>query len=220
MRIAFVESILLLWRGYGLAVCFIVLGGCSFTTTYNLAYVPNDQSQLPKPVDGKGLIYTEKADDEYVFTGNPTSYSGHATTLTIPIGAITKGIAEKVFRGMFKDGFDLSNTTDNFLAYRVVIRPKVSNFSYEYNQLKNLGFAITPTVRVSLSVKLLNVSGKVYWEKNYESGDKEGASYMISTSPGEEISKVAHVTIFDLMTEAAKDIREQLISQTREQAGG
>jgi hypothetical protein len=198
------------WKDCILFAIAFALGGCSFTTAYNRAYVPNEQSKMLEPVRGKGLIYIEKADDLYVFTGKPTSFTGGGSTLTIPLGAITTGVAGVVFGPMFTDGFDTSNSLTNFSQYSVVIKPKATNFAYEYNALKNIGFAITPTVQISLEVKLLDKDGKPYWEKNYDSGAQEGDTYFGTLSPGEEISKIAHKTVYSLMIRAAADLRSAI----------
>lgn len=194
-------------RGGSLLAITIAIGGCTFATAYNQAYVPNEQVQKQGHVRGKGLIYTEKIDDLYVYAEKPTSFIGAGTTLTLPLGAITAGIAGQVFGRMFSDGFESSNSLVHLSQYSVVIKPKAMNFTYEYNGLKNLGFAITPTVQVSLEVKLLDKDGVVYWERRYDSGIQEGAVYFASLSPGEEISKLAHKTVYSLMLRAAEDIR-------------
>jgi len=125
-----------LWRTFSLIAITFAIGGCTFATNYNQTYVPNEKVQKFEPVSGKVFIYTDKSDDNYVFSGKPTSLLGAVHTLTIPLGAMTTGIAGTVFGRMFTDGFDSSNSLENISQYRVVIKPKVSNFTYEYNGLK------------------------------------------------------------------------------------
>lgn len=206
-----------LFRRFWLSAFCLVVSGCAFVTTYNPAYIPNEHQHLRGQVPGKVLIYTERADDLSLFRGNPTSFTGSASTLTIPLGTITKEVAVTVFGDMFKDGFDISNSLDpeKLSRYSLVIQPRTTRFSYEYNQAKNIGFAITPTVTLSLDVKLLDREGKPYWEKTYESGIREAPAYMISGSPGEEISKLAHATIYALMVQAATDVRSNIASQSQ-----
>ena len=90
------------------------------------------------------------------------------------------------------------------------MQPKVSAFSYEYNQLKNVGFAITPTVVLTLEVAVLDNAGKTINQRRYDSGTVEMPAYFMSGSPGEEIGKAAHKAVFDLMVVAARDVRELL----------
>ena len=105
-------------------------------------------------MQGKGLIYTTSEDDNYLFKGPPTSFTGSATTLEVPLGKMTKEIAILVFKDTFKDGHQSTNALEKLHEYELVFYPKVVQFSYAYNQLKNLGFAITPQVRIVLNVKL------------------------------------------------------------------
>jgi len=182
------------------------LGGCANTVAYDSAYVAAARRPPAQVVEGRVLVLTERADDKYVYTGNPTSFTGSARTLTIPLGAITREIAATVYGDVFRDGAESSNELKDPARYRLVIRPKLLRYSYEYNQLKNAGFAITPTVRLSMKVSLLRADGQQAWEKTYESGDAEGQSYMVNTSPEEEINKVTHKTVHDVLLRSVADV--------------
>ncbi|MDA8365023.1 MAG: hypothetical protein M0Z84_14700 [Gammaproteobacteria bacterium] len=201
-------------RGLLIGLFALSVSGCAYVSTYNPGYLPNDQGSAQAGLPGKGLVYTAKADDLRLYTGSPTSFTGGATKLTIPLGAITKEIAISVFRGVFRDGVDSANNLGDLNRYDAVVSPKIIKFTYEYNQAKNLGFAITPTVQLSLEVQLLNKEGKTYWEKSYNSGVREGPAYMVSGSPGERISELTHKTIYALMTQAATDIRAVIVARS------
>lgn len=191
-------------------VLAIALAGCAQTATYNAAYVKPTVTPAADKLAGKALVYTVKSDDDTAWMGKPTSFTGSGTTLTIPLGVIVREIAATVFGDVFRDGAVKANTFDRAADYRVVVQPRVTHFSYEYNQLKNAGFAITPTVVVSLEVSLLDVGGKPVSQRRYDSGTVEMPAYFLSGSPGEEIGKAAHKAIFDLMVRAAADVRESL----------
>lgn len=75
-----------------------------------------------------------------------------------------------------------------------------------FPQLKNLGFAITPEVRVTMRMTLLDSTGKDLHEKDYDSGVVSGSSYMISGRPVERVNKLAHEVVYDLMCRAASDV--------------
>lgn len=156
-------------------------------------------------VNGKALIYTEAADDQYVFSGHPTSFTGSGTTLSIPLGLITKQIAIIVFGKIFREGADSANSIDKATNYTVVVTPKVTHFEYAYNQLKNLGFAITPETRLTLNVKLFDKNNKLIFEKSYDSSLASGETYVISGEPDEKVNQIVHKTLFDLMRQAAMD---------------
>lgn len=187
-----------------------LLGGCAQTATYNAAYITPPATPDATKMAGKALVYTVKADDDKVWSGNPTSFTGGATTLAIPLGVIAREIAAVVFRDAFREGATKANALPAAGAYRVIIQPKVSAFSYEYNGLKNAGFAITPTVVLTLEVALLDANGNTVDQRRYDSGTVETPAYFISGAPGEEIGKATHKALFDLMVRAAADVREAL----------
>ena len=197
----------LLFAGLILAA---LLGGCAQTATYNAAYITPPATPAAAKLAGKALVYTVKAADDTVWSGKPTSFTGSGTTLAIPLGVIAREIAAVVFGDAFRDGAAKANALPAAGAYRVIIQPKVSAFSYEYNQLKNAGFAITPTAVLTLEVALLDASGKTVNQRRYDSGTVETPAYFISGAPGEEIGKATHKALFDLMLRAAADVREVL----------
>jgi len=193
-------------RLLSLAIAMLVLAGCAMTSTYNQSYLAAARRPVAVQADGKALIVTSPEDDAYVYTGRPTSFSGSATTLTLPLGAIVKESATAAFADALKGGADASNAIKDADRYTVIVAPKLASFSYEYNQLKNIGFAITPTASVVVDVRILDAEGATRWQRSYTSGPVEGPAYMLNTSPQEEISKVAHKALYDLFSAAAADV--------------
>lgn len=191
------------------------IAGCAHTATYNASHFAVQRLGDDQRLDGRALILTESQDDAYTFSGKPTSFTGGGTTLTIPLGLIAREAATLAFGDLFRGGVDKSNDRSNLRTYAAVVSPRVTGFSYEYNALKNVGFAITPTVVVSVSLSLLDEQGKSFWEKTYESGSFEGDTYVISGSPGEDVGKAAHRAIYGLMLKAAGDAREQVKARPR-----
>jgi hypothetical protein len=192
-------------------MCFI--GGCAYTASYNPAYLAAARRPVTQPFDGKALILTSAQDDKYVYTGNPTSLTGGATSLTIPVGQILKESAVAAFIDIFKDGADAKNleigsslTSTDSGKYIAIVTPKLVSYSYEYNQAKNLGFAITPTAVVVADVRIIDQDGNARFQKRYESGPVEGSAYMINMSPHEEISKVTHQAFYEIFSRAANDV--------------
>ncbi len=49
------------------------------------------------------------------------------------------------FRDMITVGAEVIEASPNGRSYTAIIKPSVKSFSYEYNQLKNIGFEITPS---------------------------------------------------------------------------
>jgi len=187
-----------------------LLAGCSHTATYNSAYLSAPPPAASERMDGKALVYTERTDDNYVFSGNPTSFTGSATSLTVPLGQITREVAVYTFGRHFKDGADASNKLDNLAGYRVIIRPRVLSFTYEYNQLQNLGFAITPGVTLEIETQLFDQGGKSVYSKKHASGLSQGQTYIVSGTPGERVNQLVHETMYKLMDEAARDVKAVL----------
>src|SRR5688572_16687610 len=104
--------------------------GCAFNAGYNPSYLPAQAMALGIP--GKAAVVMESTDAQRVFSGGPTSFTGGGTTLSIPIGEITKQVALKVFGAASTDGADFREKAQNLSAYRIVVQPKVGQFTYAY----------------------------------------------------------------------------------------
>lgn len=183
----------------------LAFSGCAFNAGYNPSYISSQPLALGAP--GKALVVMESSDANWVFSGRPTSFTGGGTTLTVPLGEISKQVALKVFGAAFKDGTDFRNSVGDASNYRLVVSPKVATFTYAYNQLKNLGFAVTPQVNLQLRVTLISSDGKTLLEKTYTSGTVDGDSYLLSGQPAEKVNQLLHQVLFKLMTEAAIDAK-------------
>jgi hypothetical protein len=198
------------WYFFTLAGIILALlsGGCTFNVGYNPSYLPVEAMKLG--ITGKSLVVLSEVDEQWNFASKPTSFTGGGTTLTVPLGEITKEIALRVFGAAFKEGADFKNQVGSGASYRLIIQPKVNKFSYGYYQLKNAGLAITPTVDVELHVVLSSPDGKTLLDKVYHDGPTEGATYFVSGQPQEKINQLLHQTIFKHMTDAALDARKSL----------
>lgn len=202
------------------ALAASALVGCATTGSYNASYLAAARRPATIQTDGRVLIVTTPQDDAYVYTGNPTSFTGRATTLTLPLGAIVREAAVAGFADTFKSGADVATTVKDPARYVVIVAPRLASFSYEYNQLKNAGFAITPTAVVNVDVRVLDAGGTTRWQRSYASGPVEGSSYMLNTSPGEEISKVAHKALYDMFAKAAADVVREVVAKPAGPAAG
>jgi hypothetical protein len=186
----------------------LLLAGCSFNAAYNPDYLPKQPLSLG--IAGKSLVVLETGDASWTYTGSPTSFTGGGTKLTLPIGEITREVALKVYGAAFKDGADFRNTAGSAAGYRLIVKPKVASFTYAYNQLKNLGFAITPQVKLDLHVTLVSPDGRTLLDKYYTSGLAEGDTYFVSGKPAEKVNQIFHLTLFKLMTDSALDAKKAL----------
>lgn len=188
----------------------LFLTACSHTASYNAAHFEYSPQAVEEKIDGMAAIQMSRSEQAETFTGNPTSFTGSATSLTLPIGKILREGAVLAFRDMFSEGAEVIEQPSNDHRYVAIIQPSVRSFSYKYNQLKNAGFAVTPTATIDLEVKMTNGNGEVIWEKTIDSGAVEGPAYMITGAPGEEISKVAHKAVLQTMQQAASQAYEDL----------
>lgn len=197
-----------------LVLLSITLGGCAFQGGLNTTYYQFSPHAYATKIAGKAAIEMSKADQAETFTGKPTSFTGGGSTLTLPMGEITREAARLAFADVFSQGVAVVESAPQ-QGYVAVIKPKVTQFSYEYNQLKNLGFAITPTAVITLDVALIDGTGKAIWEKKFESGVYEGTTYFMSGSPGDEISKTTHKAMMKVMQEAADAVQGDLATRVR-----
>lgn len=202
------------------AIAAFTLAGCAMTSSYNPSYLAAARRPAAIQTDGRVLIVTSATDDAYIYKGNPTSFTGAASTLTLPLGAIVKETAVAAFADTFKSGADAAPEVKDAARYVVIVTPRLSSFTYEYNQLKNAGFAITPTAVVNVDVRVLDAGGAIRWQRNYASGTVEGPAYMLNTAPGEEINKVTHKALYDLFSKAAGDVVREVIAKPVGAAAG
>lgn len=200
-----------------LALIFLIilLNGCAYHVNYNPNYISNELSHISQTIDGKALIYTEIKQDEKLYSQKPSSFTGGGTTLHVKVGEILKNISVEVFSKKFKEGAYHSNKLQNAEDYSIIIRPEIFYFDYRYNQLKNLGFAITPEAKISLFVFLYDKQKKLISQKRYESDYLSSGSYIISFSPEERINQSIHQTIYKMLNEISFDVESSLLKVVR-----
>lgn len=184
-------------------VLMLFFTGCSYKGGYNPSYVQEMKtSTLSKNSSTKVAVLTTKEQDNKVIVQKPTSFTGSATTLEIPIGAITRELTYEYFAQFYSNINRIDELSSN---YNIIISPSVTHFEYEYDQLSNLGFAITPKLSCSLTVQVYKKKTLVL-SKVYESGVKSADAYMVSGQPGERINRLLHQTLFQLLSQVQNDI--------------
>lgn len=185
-----------------LGLVVVLLSSCSYKVGFDASYLP--PAVVAGKHAGKVLVLMSPQEQEWIYEGNPTSFTGGGTTLTAPLGNITKQVAIEVFSRHF-DTVDTAEALPEDGQYIIVANPRIRHFEYAYNQLKNLGFAITPQIKVELDVTLFDNKNNKLMEKTYTSGLQAGESYMISISPEEKVNQALHKALFAQMTLAAQD---------------
>jgi hypothetical protein len=196
-------------RYFVTALLLVVLVGCVEVVKYHANYLPENQVTSPVQIEGKGLLYTDISDDEYVFNGKAESVLSGGASLSMPLGEMNKEISKAVFGGLFKGGLDVSNSLERANGYRAIIKPRVTTFSWDLNTLRTVGFGATPQVKMQLNLQILNSEKKIIFEKTYDSGVVRG-DYYFGGRPGERINKLSHTTMFNLMTTITDDLRREL----------
>lgn len=185
----------------------LAVAGCQTTASYTPEYVQATPIAPTEQIDGKGLLYFEEAYAGHVYNEGASTFTGSGAKLSVPLGLMTREIGKTVYGGAFRDGVDVTTVPSAGGAYRVTIEPRVSDFKYYYHQAENLGFAITPGAEMSLTVALRDPDGATIATRTYASGEKKGKSYMMSGSPEDKISKLAHEILADLMRQSLADLR-------------
>ena len=163
-------------------------------------------SLIEAKFDGQALVLTDSKEDLKLYQQGPSSLTGAATSLSINVGGYLKDISVEVFSRLFKEGAIHSNNENESGEYVVIIKPEILNYDWRFNQLKNLGFAITPETKIDLLVTLKDSKGKVLLEKKYESDYLSGGSYLASIKPHEKVNKSVHQSIYNLLMLVAEDI--------------
>jgi hypothetical protein len=186
------------------------LAGCQMTTAYKPEYVQATPVPAGEQVEGKGLLYFDETYASYVYNEGASTFTGSGAKLSVPIGLMTREIGRSVYGSAFREGVDITTVPSSGGAYRVTIEPKVSDFKYYFHQAENLGFAITPGAEMSLTVRLLDPAGTAVATRTYASGEHKGGSYVMSGSPEDKISRLAHEIMAELMKQSLVDIRAWL----------
>jgi hypothetical protein len=186
-------------------VIALMTTGCTFT--YAEKYDPKAFASWriaqDQKVEGRVLILTTAEDDAFIYSGAPKgTWVGSATTLTLPLGVITREAAARVLGGLFVGGAVTSNDGSQLAGYGIVVTPRLADFGYE------IGLFSRSHLEASVRVTVRDAEGKAAFEKIYASGRFE------VTDPSDfkqrVIAHAAHVVIQTLMLRAAADVKAHL----------
>ena len=189
----------------------LLLSGCAYQAGYNPTYIPDEEPDYISA--DEVLLVMADEDEEFIYTGSPSSFTGGGTTLSIPLGAITREVAEEILEDRFSGRVGFANDFLHGEGYRLALKPRVQRFDYKYNSLKNLGFAITPEVEIDLRVTILDSTGQRIFDEVYQSGRVSGDTYFVSGSPSEKVNETLHRALYDLFEESFADARPIVIDR-------
>ena len=197
--------------------------GCAYEIAYDPAFVPEERPQYV--ADGKILLVMPPEQQEFVYTSAPDSVTGDFTTLTVPMGAIVRDIAEDVFASCFGQGVAFAPERVLNGDYVIALEGNMEEFVYRYKRVIERGFEeantnegevdawITPEVDISFDVRAFDRSGNKVLEKIYSSGVTAGEGYRVTSRPAERINETLHATLHALLLQVAADLKPLLVGE-------
>lgn len=195
-----------------------LLAACSYEVGFEPSYVPDEAPQFI--ADAKVLVVMPMEQQEFVYSGPPDSTTGDFTTLTVPLGAIVKDIAEDVFTSCFSEGVEVATQRPTEGDYVVAIEGDIPDFVYRYTKIIEQGFDeadtdswIIPEVDISFNARAYDRRGNEILAKTYDSGVTAGESYRVTSRPSERINETLHATLHALMVQLAEDIKPLLVGE-------
>jgi hypothetical protein len=211
----------------------LALSGCASEHGFQPAYLPEVEPRYL--TETEIVILMHDHDLEYVYEGKADSFVGETLTLRMPLGAIMKEVAGRVFQSHFMYGVVFTQELVPGLRYDIAIEPEIRNFAYRYEQYRESDVlevavteegietipvsVITPSIQFELAVKVYDAAGNVELEKLYPSGVVEGESYIVTSRPHERVNATFHTALQNIMLEVADDIRPFLLEAQAAGAG-
>ena len=184
----------------------LILAGCSATPmNYTPAYIAGDVASTK--IGGAAYLIIDKDSQAATFQGNPTSYTGAALQIIVPLGDFSREIGLKILNTAFDGGVTMEVASKEG---RYNIKTDLRNFSYKFDQLSNLGFAITPKVSLELHAVVTDANGKVLLEKNYTKVDFKGETYAAAIEPMQKMNMTIHKAVAECYKELAKDTADAI----------
>jgi hypothetical protein len=182
-----------------------LLNGCGShdKVNYEPALLNTPAYSSSYKLEGKVLVLTDNQDDQRMSSFAPESIFGSATRVEIPLGRIVGESATSAFGQLFANGADWLNPPAKFANYSVVVRPHVTSFSFRYDN--TWSGPVVAVMETAVSVSILDNTGKVMWERSYQSGPFSGKPVKPPINDAQHMSPAIHQKIHDLMVRAALD---------------
>ncbi len=194
----------------------IVSFGCTVKVPMN-PYVGKIEINQELPVEA-GLLITE-ATKNYVFKGNPESFTGGGRPHEFPLGEALENASLQAFSQVFKK-VSLVRTREEAKNYPIVVEPRIEEFHFEYDQLSYVGFAVAVLSKIKVRVTLANGETKI-WEKIVESPQQKEGPWVFDPNyekeTGLSASKALVFTLKDIAVAAASDTSIRRFIEERRQ---
>lgn len=188
-----------------LVVSCAAVTACNHSVGLNTQYLQSERA-IEGTLDGSGAVAMSAFDRNRVVSSNPTSYTGSATTLTAPVGLIVGEAAIAAFDSAGLSSVVSISEDDSTATYDYIIEPRIASFSYKYDQLSNLGMAVTPKVDLVLHIRIRDSAGEILLDSSYSRIDYHRGAYIASFEPHEKVNMALHEAAYDIMIEAANDL--------------
>lgn len=180
----------------------LTAAACTTTSQVHPEYV---SAGLAAPViQGRAVVVMDAAARGQVISAHPTSFTGGATSISQPVGAVDAAVAEKVFGVGFSGGAKVQDHPEPD-AFSIGMR--TDSFSFAYDQLSSLGFAITPKVSVTMTADVAAPGGRSVLHKTYTRTDITTGKYVASLQPAEKINQAFHMAVADICRQILDDIK-------------
>ena len=101
---------------------FTVASGYAYQTGFNSTYLPDEEPDYLSAY--KVPLVMSKDVEDFVYTGSPSSFTGSASSLTVPLGFILKEFAEEILEDRFSGGTDFANVIVHKAGYSLALQPK------------------------------------------------------------------------------------------------
>lgn len=186
----------------------LALCACAAAIAYRPADVPDRPITEAERITGRVLVFTTQPDDVRAIATGATSVVGAGMKLSVPVGTMVREIAVDVFSKAASGGAEASHELNGTDRYAVILRPQIESFEFGFPHRGTLGVNVTPEVQVSLRLTLLDGSGRVRLEKDYDSGVVTSGRSLVSSKLVRRTELIAHEAIYELMLRAAADVHQ------------
>jgi hypothetical protein len=195
----------------------LLISACTNSVGLDPSLLPTTRLNV-QPIEGEGAVAMTRADEAEILSVQPASFTGGATTLNVPVNLIVKAAAEQAFSQAFEEGVVSTTDTDIPEGTQYVVYPIISTFNYKYDQVSNLGFAITPRVSLAFEVRVEDRAGDVVYSEIFQRTDFAHGTYLASAAPHNRINAALHLAAGEMMAEAATDFVNSLDRAGRRQS--
>jgi hypothetical protein len=193
----------------GLMLWIVFWSVCAAKVGYTPDYLASVRNRPADRHPGTMRLYTDPADDAFIYKGKSQSNIAVALKVKIPIGSLVREIASLVINDQWTGGVDHAAGISTTGQHAGTIRPRVTHYEFQFNKE---GGAIAAQSMVTISVAVYGPDGNLLLEREYDSGPVQGKPYRGFPKPAKKVNETAHHALYHVLTRACADARHVLIS--------